>query len=145
MSGLDVHQKRVAQDVGVRFEKSQSAAKAQQGKVVERLLGINDVGMAQHAIGTTDLVSDHFRIVFEELLAGILLMLGHLRDDSLKAPDDGFLAFAQGGLVGDLIEMAQRLGAFAVQPAHGEADFTNRLEDLADLVAQHQPGQMEHG
>ena len=72
-------------------------------------------------------------------------MVGDLGDDALEAADDGFLALAEGGLVGNLIEIAERLGAFAVETADGEADLVDRLEDLADLVAEHEAGQVEHG
>ena len=35
------------------------------------------------------------------------------------------LGFAQGGLVGDLEEVAQGLGAFAEEAAHGQADLVH--------------------
>ena len=48
-------------------------------------------------------------------------------------------------LVGNLVEIAERLGAFAVEAADGEADLVDRLDDLADLVAEDQAGQVQHG
>ena len=49
------------------------------------------------------------------------------------------------GLVRNLEQVAHRLGAFAIKPAHGETDFVHRLDDLVDHLAQDKAGQMEHG
>ena len=87
---------------GFRREKPEVAAEPQQREVVERLLGIDDMGVAQHAVGAADLVGDHLRIVLEQFFAGVVLVVGDLRDDALQAADDGFLALAEGGLVGNL-------------------------------------------
>ena len=48
------------------------------------------------------------------------------------------LGFAEGHLVGHLENIAQRLGAFAVKPAHGQAELVHRLDDRVDLLGQHQ-------
>ena len=53
--------------------------------------------------------------------------------------------FAQGHLVGNLEDIAQRLGAFAVKSAHGQAEFVDRVNDRVDLLGQNQPRQMQHG
>ena len=52
--------------------------------------------------------------------------------------------FAQRHLVGHLENIAQRLGAFAVKPAHGQAQLVDRLDDRIDLLRQHQARQMQH-
>ena len=59
--------------------------------------------------------------------------------------DDVRFRLAQGHLVGDLENIAQRLGAFAVKAAHGQAQLVDGLDDLVDLLGQHQPRQMQHG
>ena len=87
-------------------EKPERAAEAEQGKVVEGLLGIDDVGVAEDSVGAADFVGDHLGIVFQQFLAGILLVVGDLGDHALKAADDGFLALAESGLVGDLIKVS---------------------------------------
>ena len=54
------------------------------------------------------------------------------------------LGFAERHLVGDLEHIAQRLGAFAVKPAHGQAELVDGLDDRIDLLGQDQAGQMQH-
>ena len=54
------------------------------------------------------------------------------------------LCFAERHLVGNLKNISERLGAFAVKPAHREAELVDRLDDRIDLLAQNQPRQMEH-
>ena len=54
------------------------------------------------------------------------------------------LAFAQRHLVGNLENIAQRLGALAVKPAHGQAELVHRLDDRIDLLRQHQSRQVQH-
>ena len=51
---------------------------------------------------------------------------------------------AQRDLVADLVEIAHRLRAFAVQPANGQADLLQTAEDLFDLPGDHQGRQMQH-
>ena len=55
------------------------------------------------------------------------------------------LGLAEGHLVGHLEDIAQRLGAFAIKPAHGQAELVDRLDDRVDLFGQDQPGQVQHG
>jgi hypothetical protein len=52
--------------------------------------------------------------------------------------------FAERHLVGNLKNISERLGAFAVKPAHGEAELVDGLDDGIDLLAQDQAGQMQH-
>ena len=66
-------------------------------------------------------------------------------EDLFEALDDVGFDFAQGHLVGNLEHVAQRLGALAVEAAHGQAQFVDGLNDRVDLLGQHQPGQMQHG
>ena len=77
--------------------------------------------------------------------ARVFLVLDDLQQDLVQPLDDVRLRFAQGHLVGNLEDVAQRLGAFAVKAAHGQADFVDRLDDLVDLLGQDQAGQMQHG
>ena len=72
-------------------------------------------------------------------------MLDDLQQDLVQPLDDVGLDFAQGHLVGNLEDIAQRLGAFAVKAAHGQAQLVDGLNDLVDLLGQDQPGQMQHG
>ena len=55
------------------------------------------------------------------------------------------LGLAEGHLVGNLEKVAERLGALAVEAAHGQADLVHRFDDLRDLVVEHERGQVHHG
>ena len=54
------------------------------------------------------------------------------------------LAPAERDLVADLVEVAHRLRAFAVQPADGQADLLQAAEDLFDLLRDDQRRQVQH-
>ena len=56
-------------------------------------------------------------------------MLDDLRQDLFQPLDDGRLGLAERHLVGDLENIAQRLGAFAVKSAHRQAELVDRLDD----------------
>ena len=58
--------------------------------------------------------------------------------------DDFLLLLAERGLIGDLEEIAERFRALAVEPADGEADFVHGLDDLVDLLGEHERRQMDH-
>ena len=55
-----------------------------------------------------------------------------------------FLAPAERDLVADLVEIAHRLRAFAVQAADGQADLLQAAEDLFDLPRDDQRRQVQH-
>ena len=57
-------------------------------------------------------------------------MLDDLFDHLVQPVDDVVFLLPERRLVGDLEEIAQRLGAFAIQPAHRQADLVHRLDDL---------------
>ncbi len=61
-----------------------------------------------------------------------------------KPLDDDRFAFAERHLVGDLKNIAQRLGAFAVKPAHREAKLVDGLDDRIDLLGENEARQMQH-
>ena len=63
--------------------------------MVECLLGIDDMRVAQNSVSAADLVGHHLRIVLQQLFAGVLLVTGHLRNDPLQAADDGFLTLTE--------------------------------------------------
>ena len=51
---------------------------------------------------------------------------------------------AEGGLVGDLVEVAHCLRALAIQAAHRQRDLVQAAKHLVDLPGDHQARQMEH-
>ena len=112
--------------------------------MVQGFLGVDQVRVAQDPIGPANLVGDHVGVVFEQFFARILLVGRHLRDHAFKAADDGFLGLTKCRLIGNLIKVAERFGAFAIDSAHSETDFIDRLQHLTDLIAEHERGQMQH-
>ena len=63
---------------------------------------------------------------------------------SLTWLDQFLFAAAQGDLVADLVEIAHRLRAFAVQAADRQADLLQAAEDLLDLPRDDQGRQVQH-
>ena len=64
-------------------------------------------------------------LLLQQHAAGIFLVLDDLKQDLVQPFHDVRLDFAQGHLVGDLEDIAQRLGAFAVKAAHGQAQLVD--------------------
>ena len=55
------------------------------------------------------------------------------------------LGLTQRHLVGNLKDISQRFGAFAIEAAHRQAQLVDGLDDLVDLLGQNQAGQVQHG
>jgi len=91
------------------------------------------------------LVGNHPALVLKHFLARVFLVFDDLLDHLREPVDDVGLRFAEGHLVGNLEEVAERLGAFAVEAADGEADLVHGFDDLGDLVVEHEGGQVHHG
>ena len=102
------------------------------------------MGVGEDAVRAADVVVDHLRFAFHQLDAGVLLVINDLQQHLVEPLDDVALGLAEGHLVGNLKDVAQRLGAFPVKPAHGKAELVDGLNDLVDLFTQHQPRQVQH-
>ena len=97
------------------------------------------------AEGAADLVVERDGAVVEQRAAGVVLVVDDLGDHQvLEVADDVVLGLAERGLVADLVEVAGRFGAFAVEPADGEAHVLGGAEDLFDLAGELQGRQVEH-
>src|SRR5207237_1150680 len=102
-------------------------------------------GGAQEAQSAADFVVEGDGVVVEEHFAGVVLVVDDLGDHQVaEIADDFFFVLAQGGLVGDLVEVAGGFGAFAVEAADGELQVLGGAEDLFDLAGELQSGQMKH-
>lgn len=83
-------------------------------------------------------------IVFHEGVAYAAFVGDDVRDDFLDVTDDLFFAFAEGRLIGDLIEIPHCLASFTVQAANRQTDFVQGLEDLLDLLGDNESREVEH-
>src|SRR5262245_25731162 len=100
---------------------------------------------AQEAQCATDFVIERNRAIVEQRSAGVVLVVDDLGNHQvLEVADDVFFALAERRLVGNLVEVAGRFGAFAVEPAYGEAHILGGAEDLFDLARQLQGRQVKH-
>ena len=100
--------------------------------------------VGEDAVRAADVVVDHLRFAFHQLDAGVLLVVNDLRHSTLLSRSTMSLGLTAGHLVGNPKDVAQRLGAFPVKPAHGKTQLVDGLDDLVDLLAQHQPRQVQH-
>ena len=76
--------------------------------------------------------------------AGLPLVVDDDRHDVADLLDQVLFAAAEGDLVADLVEIAHRLRAFAVQAADRQADLLQAAEDLLDLPGDDQGRQVQH-
>jgi hypothetical protein len=66
-----------------------------------------------------------------------VLELDDLRDNlRAELADDVFFDLAEGGLVGDLVEVAGGFSALAVEAADGELEVLGGAEDFFDLAGE---------
>ena len=79
------------------------------------------------------------RLSRSQRVPGLALVGDDLRNDLADLVQDGRLALAERHLVGDLVEVARRPAALAVQAAHRQVDLLQGPEDLFDLLG-HAPG-----
>ena len=145
MGRLGGHEKFVHRQLGGFREKSEIRPEFHHGEEVERFFRGDGPRVAEDPVGAADLVEKHIGAPLKERLAGVLLVLDDLLDDFDQTVDDFLLGFAQRGLVGNLEKIAQRLGALAVKPAHGESDFADRIDDLVDLLGEDEARKVHHG
>ena len=75
---------------------------------------------------------------------GLPLVLHDLLDDLADLVEDLRLALAERHLVGDLVEVAERPAALAVEAADGQVDLLQGAEDLLDLLGQPEGRQVQH-
>ena len=100
--------------------------------------------VAQDAVGPAHAVVQVLVAFLDEELAGLALVVDDHRHDVAHLADQLRLGAAQGDLVADLVEVAHRLRAFAVEAADRQADLLQAAEDLVDLPGDDQGGQVQH-
>ena len=112
---------------------------------IERFFRAHGMRKCKHAVCATDLVPQSIRFFLDQNLARVVFLLDDGLDDFGQPGDNLLFFFAKRRLIGDLEEVAHRLGAFAIKTAHRQTDFADGLHDLIDQFAQDQTGQMQHG
>ena len=97
--------------------------------------------IGQNSVGAADVVVNHLRLSSPTSVARAFSSCSMIWRQHLVQPlDDVGFGFAQSHLVGNLENIAQRFGAFAVKAAHRQAQFVDGLNDRIDLLGQNQPG-----
>ncbi len=101
--------------------------------------------MFEDADGSADFViKGEGAFVFEDLPGGDF---GHddAGDDGVvELVEDFLFGAAEGGLVGDLVEVADGFGAFAVETADGEVHVFGGAEYFFNVAGHFEGGEMEH-
>ena len=129
-----------------RFAKNpQVNTQPQEADQIHGLLGGNAPTVSQDAVSTTDVVEQHGGFLLHLGEARVLFVLNDLEQNLVDAFDDVVLWLTQGHLVGDLKDIAQRLGALAIEPAHRQSQLVDGLDDLVDLLGQDQARKVQHG
>ena len=145
MGGLGGDEESVQLRLDGRGKEGEIGREAEQTEKVEGFLGGDRVGVKDDSVGATHLIAQHAGFFLNQFLAGVIFQLRQLADHFDQAIQNLPLRFAQGCLVGNLEKISKSFGSFAIQPADGEAELINRFDDLVDLLAQNEAGEVEHG
>ena len=111
---------------------------------MHRLLGSDRLGGAEDAVGAAHAVVQVLVAFLDEELPRLALVVDNHRHDVAHLADQLGLGPPERDLVADLIEVAHRLRAFAVQAADRQTDLLQAAEDLVDLPGDDQRGQVQH-
>ena len=144
VGGLNFEKEHVEEAAVAVGDDVEIGAEAEEGEEIEGFLGAENVGMAEDGVGATDLVPEVRWAILFELGPCHVFRTNHAFDDFFDLGDDFGLFFSEGVLVGDLEEVAEGFGAFAIEAADGEADFADGFHDLTDLVGEDEGGQVKH-
>ena len=106
-------------------EEGEIGGESQEAEQIEGFFGGDGVGVKDDAVGATDLIAEHAGFFLDQFLAGVVLEFDELADDFEEAVEDLAFGFAEGGLVGDLEEIAEGFGAFSVEATNGEAELVD--------------------
>jgi len=106
-------------------KKGEIGGESQEAEQIEGFFGGDGVGVKDDAIGATDLIAEHAGFFLDQFLAGVVLEFDELADDFEEAVEDLAFGFAEGGLVGDLEEIAEGFGSFSVEATNGEAELVD--------------------
>ena len=120
-------------------------AEPQVAEQKQGLLRANQVCVFQQGGCTGYFVVEKVGVFREQLLAGLGFVFDNFGDDCvLKLLDDLSFRNAERGLVGELVEIASGLGAFAEQSPHGEIHIFRGGEEFFYLGGDFQGGQVQH-
>jgi len=110
-----------------------------------RFFGFHPPGVAQGAQRPPGLVFEHVVAVGEEVFACVSFVAYDFGDDfEFHFSQEHVVGFAQGCLVGELVELAGRFGAFAIEPADGEPHVVGSPADLFKFAREFERGEVEH-
>src|SRR5688500_11008431 len=110
---------------------------------VHRFLERETPRVPQGPVRPPELVFDNIASIPQEHTPGFFLALDHMPDDADEMVEQLFLRSSERGLVRHLEEVADDFASLAVQPAVRESHLLQTREDLADLLGEHEAGEMD--
>src|SRR2546427_8167781 len=114
-------------------EQPQIDAQPHQREEVHGFLGRNNVRVGEDAVGAANVVVNHFRFLFQKHGTGVFFVLDDLQKDFFQTLNNGGFRFAEGHLVGNLENVAQRFRSFALETPNRQAQFVYRFNYFVDL------------
>ena len=112
--------------------------------MLHELFLVHEDSVAQRTVAAPKRVF-HFRLLLgAAALPQLAFHVDQLLAHSGHSVDDVFFPAAQRDLVADLIKVAQRFAALAVDAAHGQSQLGYALIDVAHLLEAGKHRQMEH-
>ncbi len=125
-------------------DQAQIDAHPHAGQQLHRLFAADRLGGAQQAVRAAHAVVQFPAALVDQVLASLALVLDQRGRHVTDLLHQLGFRLAQRDLIADLVKVPHRLGAFAVQTPHGQADLVQAAEDLFDLARENQRGQVQH-
>ena len=111
---------------------------------MHRFFRTDRLSCPQDPVRPADAVVQVFVALFDEELACLPFVVDDDRHDVANLPEQFRFGPPKRHLIADLVEIAHRLRAFAIEPADREADLLQAAKDLVDLPRDDQGRQMQH-
>lgn len=106
--------------------------------------GADGAGAGERTEGAGDLIMELGAVVTEHKFADAAFPVDDPEDDILDFGDEVGFGFSERDLIGDLVEVAESLAAFAVESADGEVDFLSGLVDFLNFAGDAEGGEVQH-
>src|SRR5947209_14846965 len=105
MGGLGIDEQFINRQATIFGESTKVHAELDDGEKVERLFRGHGVGISQNAVSATDLIPQGVRLLLNQDLPRVVLLLDDRLDHFAESRDNLVFLFAERGLIGNLKEV----------------------------------------
>lgn len=127
------------------FDSAEVHAQAQVREQGQHFFAADHPGVRKQRPGAPDFIVELVGALSQKSLSGLFFVGDDLRDDGmLEVGKDFLFGSAEGGLVGDLVEIAESFGAFAEKPADSQVHIASGASNFFDFTGELECRQVEH-